>query len=64
MPNGNRPITWGSNGPSIAVSEVDTAGNEVFRMRMSRDGRTYGTGRLYREDEAALDLQPNFPPAR
>ena len=64
LPNGNWLITWGSNGPSIAVSEVDTAGNEVFRMRMSREGRTYGTGRVYREDEAAVDLKPNFPPAR
>jgi len=54
-------ITWGSNGPRIAVSEVDTAGEEVFRLSMSRDGRTYGTGRVYRESEAALRLRPNFP---
>ncbi len=63
LPSGNWLVTWGSNGPRIAVSEVDTAGNEVFRMSMSRDGRAYGTGRVYRENEAALDLQPNFPAA-
>ena len=63
LASGNWLITWGSNGPSIAVSEVDTAGNEVFRMSMSRDGRDYGTGRVYRENADALDLQPNFPAA-
>ena len=36
--NGNWLITWGNNGPEIAVSEVDPAGNEIFRMKMSKDG--------------------------
>ena len=61
LPSGNWLVTWGSNGPRIAVSEVDTAGNEVFRMNMSRGGRMYGTGRVYRENEADIDLQPNYP---
>ena len=54
-------ITWGNNGPTIAVSEVDVAGNEIFRMRMSRDGRIYGTGRVYREREADVDVPLNLP---
>ena len=36
-------IIWGNNGPTIAVSEVDPAGNEIFRMSMSKDGEQYGT---------------------
>ena len=63
MPNGHWLITWGNNGPAIAVSEVDTAGNEIFRLSMSRDGHPYGTGRVYRASEAAVNLQPNLPPA-
>ena len=61
LANGNWLITWGNNGPTIAVSEVDTAGNEIFRVSMSRDGEQYGTGRVYREREAALDLPLNLP---
>ena len=59
--NGNWLITWGSNGPTIAVSEVDTAGNEVFRLRMTRDGEQYGTGSVSREPESALRIPLNLP---
>ena len=61
LENGNWLITWGNNGPTIAVSEVDPAGTEIFRVRMTKDGEQYGTGRVYREREADLDLQPNLP---
>ena len=54
-------ITWGNNGPTIAVSEVDTAGTEIFRLSMSRDGQRYGTGRVYRERETDVALRPNLP---
>ena len=54
-------ITWGNNGPTIAVSEVDTRGTEVFRMSMSGGGQLYGTGRVYREREANVALRPNLP---
>ena len=61
LDNGNWLITWGNNGPTIAVSEVDTAGNEIFRVRMSKDGEHYGTGRVYREPEADLAIPLNLP---
>ena len=61
LEGGNWLITWGSNGPQIAVSEVDPDGNEVLRISMAKDGERYGTGRVYREREASLDLQPNLP---
>ncbi len=61
LDSGNWLITWGSNGPEIAVSEVDRDGNEVLRISMSKDGERYGTARVYREREAALALQPNLP---
>ncbi|MDE0228722.1 MAG: hypothetical protein OXJ62_07720, partial [Spirochaetaceae bacterium] len=63
MPNGNWLITWGDNGPTIAVSEVDPTGNEIFRVRMTGHGEQYGTGRVYREAEADLAIPLNFPPA-
>ena len=59
--NGNWLITWGNNGPSIAVSEVDHAGNEIFRVSMTKDGEQYGTGRVYREPESALAIPLNLP---
>ena len=40
LENGNWLITWGTNGGTLAVSEVDTRGNEIFRMHMAADGRT------------------------
>ena len=61
LQNGNWLITWGNNGPTIAVSEVDRAGNEVFRVRMTRDGEQYGTGRVYREPESAVRIPLNLP---
>ena len=61
LENGNWLITWGNNGPNIAVSEVDPAGNEIFRMRMSKDGAQYGTGRVYRERESDLAIPLNLP---
>ena len=61
LKNGNWLITWGNNGPTIAVSEVDPDGNEVFRVRMTRDGVQYGTGRVSREPESALNLPVNLP---
>ena len=61
LENGNWLITWGNNGPTIAVSEVDTAGNEVFRVRMTLNGKQYGTGRVYREPESVLGVQLNLP---
>ena len=61
LEGGNWLITWGNNGPEIAVSEVDTDGNEVLRISMWKDGERYGTGRVYRVTEAALALQPNLP---
>ena len=61
LDNGNWLITWGNNGPTIAVSEVDTAGSEIFRVRMSKDGEHYGTGRVYREPEADLAIPLNLP---
>ncbi|MDE0024850.1 MAG: hypothetical protein OXP69_10615 [Spirochaetaceae bacterium] len=63
MPNGNWLITWGNNGPTIAVSEVGPTGNEIFRVRMTGHGEQYGTGRVYREAEADLAIPLNFPPA-
>ena len=59
--NGNWLITWGNNGPSIAISEVDTRGNEIFRVSMTKDGVQYGTGRVYREPESALGIPLNLP---
>ena len=59
--NGNWLVTWGNNGPTISVSEVDAAGNEVLRMNMERDGVRYGTARVYRVREADVGLRPNFP---
>ena len=61
LDNGNWLITWGNNGPNIAVSEVDTAGKEIFRMRMSKGGERYGTGRVYRERESDLAIPLNLP---
>ena len=61
LENGNWLITWGNNGPNIAVSEVDPAGNEIFRMRMTKDGDQYGTGRVYRERESDLAIPLNLP---
>ena len=61
LENGNWLITWGNNGPNIAVSEVDPAGNEIFRMRMTKDGAQYGTGRVYRERESDLAIPLNLP---
>ena len=61
LENGNWLITWGNNGPKIAVSEVDTAGNEIFRVSMTKDGEQYGTGRVYREAEADLAVPLNLP---
>ena len=61
QPYGNRLITWGDNGPTIAVSEVDPAGNEVFRVRMAKDGEQYGTGRVYRAREGDLRIPLNLP---
>ena len=61
LENGNWLITWGNNGPRIAVSEVDTEGNEVFRLTMARDGAQYGTYRVYREAEADLGVPLNLP---
>lgn len=61
LENGNWLITWGNNGPRIAVSEVDTEGNEVFRLSMTKDGAQYGTSRVYREAEADLGVLSNLP---
>ena len=61
LENGNWLITWGNNGPRIAVSEVDTEGNEVFRLTMARNGEQYGTSRVYREAEADLSVPLNLP---
>ena len=61
LENGNWLITWGNNGPTIAVSEVDTAGNEIFRVRMTREGEQYGTGRVSREPESALGIPLKLP---
>ena len=61
LENGNWLITWGNNGPAIAVSEVDPAGNEIFRVSMTRDGEQYGTGRVSREPESALRIPLNLP---
>ena len=60
--NGNLTmITWGYNGPRIAVSEVDVAGNEILRVSMSKDFGQYGTGRVYREPESDLSIPLNLP---
>ena len=61
LANGNWLITWGNNGPRIAVSEVDVAGNEILRVSMSKDGERYGTGRVYREPERDLSIPLNLP---
>ena len=61
LENGNWLVTWGNNGPTIAVSEVDTAGTEIFRVSMSKDGERYGSGRVYRVPESDLRLPPNLP---
>ena len=61
LANGNWLITWGNNGPRIAVSEVDAAGNEILRVSMSKDGEQYGTGRVYREPESDLSIPLNLP---
>ena len=60
LANGHWLITWGS-GPEIAVSEVDTAGNEVFRMRMSKDNQVFATYRVYREREQDVKIPLNLP---
>ena len=70
LETGNWLITWGNNfrGPNgamvptpFAVSEVDTRGNEIFRLRMTLDGEQYGTGRVYRERESDLQIPLNLP---
>ena len=70
LETGNWLITWGNNfrGPNgamvptpFAVSEVDTRGNEVFRLRMTLNGEQYGTGRVYRERESDLQIPLNLP---
>ena len=61
QPNGNWLVTWGNNGPKIAVSEIDPDGKEVFRVRMTKDGEQYGTGRVYRESEGDLRVPVNLP---
>ncbi len=61
LDNGNWLITWGNNGRAVAVSEVDTAGNEIFRLSMARDGEPYITARVYREPESAIAIPLNLP---
>ena len=61
LANGNWLITWGNNGRPLAVSEVDRAGNEMFRMNITKDGEPYITGRVYREPESALEIPLNLP---
>ena len=61
--NGHWLITWG-RGPPLSVSEVDTGGNEIFRLRMSDStpaSQEFWTYRVYREREADLNLRPNLP---
>ena len=59
--DGNWLITWGNNGPRIAVSEVDTEGNEILRLTMTKDGAQNGTSRVYHEVEADLGVPLNLP---
>jgi len=61
LPNGNWLVTWGNNGPKIAVSEIDPRGNEILRLRMTKDDEQYGTGRVYREPEGDLRIPVNLP---
>ena len=61
LENGNWLITWGNNGHPLAVSEVDRAGNEIFRMNISKGGEPYITSRVYREPESALGIPLNLP---
>ena len=61
LENGNWLITWGNNGHPLAVSEVDRAGNEIFRMNISLGGEPYITSRVYREPESALGIPLNLP---
>ena len=61
LANGNWLITWGNNGHPLAVSEVDRAGNEIFRMNISKGGEPYITSRVYREPESALGIPLNLP---
>ena len=60
LTNGHWLITWGS-GPKVAVSEVDTASNEVFRIRMSKDDQVFTTYRVYREREQDVKIPLNLP---
>ena len=60
LTNGHWLITWGS-GPKVAVSEVDTASNEVFRIRMSKDDQVFATYRVYREREQDVKIPLNLP---
>ena len=69
LANGNWLVTWGNNFQGeagmvptpFAVSEVDTDGNEIFRLRMTLDGEQYGTGSVSRERESDLAIPPNLP---
>ena len=70
LANGNWLINWGGNvqgtdgaplASPVAVSEVDDAGVEIFRIKMSRDGVAYNTARVYRERESDLAIPLNLP---
>ena len=61
LDNGNWLVTWGNNGRALAVSEVDTAGKEIFRLSMAKDGEPYITARVYREPESVLGIPLNLP---
>ena len=70
LANGNWLITWGGNlqdangdplPEPVSVSEVDTRGIEIFRLRMTLDGEQYGTGSVSRERESDLRIPLNLP---
>ena len=60
LANGHWLITWG-HGPKVTVSEVDTASNEVFRIRMSKEDQVFTTYRVYREREQDVRIPLNLP---
>ena len=65
LANGHWLVGWGlgrdGGTEEIAVSEVDTAGNEIFRMAMSRGGEEFFSYRVYRERESDVNTPVHLP---
>ena len=68
LDNGHWLIGWGTTAAHTVptaqvatVSEVDTAGNAVFHMNISKSGRLRQVYRAYHDDEANVTIPLNLP---